>query len=76
MHGYNSTTHKNSYGVGQAASQAIGAAIEWQTGQHQIVGFHLENKLCKTTWIPCWTVTDDTTLLHERDDLDSLLDGD
>ena len=44
---YNATTHKNSYGVGQAASQAIGAAIEWQTDQHQIVGFHLENKLCK-----------------------------
>ena len=44
---YYSTTVKNSYGVGQAASQAIGAAIEWQTDQHQIVGFHLENKLCK-----------------------------
>ena len=44
---YNSTTVKNSYGVGQAASQAIGAAIEWQTDEHQIVGFHLENKLCK-----------------------------
>ena len=44
---YNATAHKNSYGVGQAASQAIGAAIEWQTDQHHIVGFHLENKLCK-----------------------------
>ena len=44
---YNSTTVKNSYGAGQAASQAIQAAIEWQTDQHQIVGFHLENKLCK-----------------------------
>ena len=44
---YNSTTVKNSYGAGQAASQAIGVAIEWQTDQHQIVGFHLENKLCK-----------------------------
>ena len=44
---YNSTTVKNSYGVGQAALQAIRAAIEWQTDQHQIVGFHLENKLCK-----------------------------
>ena len=44
---YNSTTVKNSYGVGQAASQVIGAAIEWQTDQHQIVDFHLENKLCK-----------------------------
>ena len=44
---YNTTAHKNSYGVGQAASQAIGAAIEWQTDQYQIVGFHLENKLCK-----------------------------
>ena len=44
---YNATAHKNSYGVGQAASQAIRAAIEWQTDQHQIIGFHLENKLCK-----------------------------
>ena len=44
---YNATAHENSYGVGQAAMQAIGAAIEWQTDQHQIAGFHLENKLCK-----------------------------
>ena len=44
---YNSTSVKNSYGAGQVASEAIGAAIEWQTDQHQIVGFHLENKLCK-----------------------------
>ena len=44
---YNSTTVTNSYGVGPAASQAIGAAMEWQTDQHQIVGFQLENKLCK-----------------------------
>ena len=44
---YNATTHKNSYGVGQAAPQAIVAAIEWQTDQHQIVGLHLEYKLCK-----------------------------
>ena len=44
---YKSTTVKNSYGAGQAASQAIGAAIECQTDQHQIVGFHPENKLCK-----------------------------
>ena len=43
----NSTTVKNSYGAGQAVSQAIGAAIEWQTDQHQLVGFRLENKLCK-----------------------------
>ena len=44
---YNSTMFKNSYGAGQAASQAIGVAIEWQTDQHQIVGFHVQNKLCK-----------------------------
>ena len=44
---YNATAHKNSYGVGQAASQAIGASIEWQTDQHQIIGFLQENKLCK-----------------------------
>ena len=44
---YNATAHKNSYRVRQAASQAIGAAIEWQTDQHQIVGFDVENKLCK-----------------------------
>ena len=43
---YSATAHNNSYGVRQAASQAIGAAIEWQTDQHQIVGFHIENKLC------------------------------
>ena len=44
---YNATAHKNSYGVGQAVSQAIGAAIEWQTDQRQIISFHIENKLCK-----------------------------
>ena len=44
---YNATAHKNTYGVRQAASQAIGAPLEWQTDQHQIVGFHLENKLYK-----------------------------
>ena len=27
---YKAATHKNSYAVGQAASQAIGAAIEWR----------------------------------------------
>ena len=44
---YNSTSPKNSYGCGQSASQAVGTAIEWQTDKHEILGFHMENKLCK-----------------------------
>ena len=44
---YHSTTLKNSYGCGQSASQAVGTTIEWQTDKHEIIGFHLENKLCK-----------------------------
>ena len=44
---YNSTSLKNSYGCGQSASQAVGTAIEWQTDKHEILGFHMENKLCK-----------------------------
>ena len=44
---YNSTSLKNSYGCGQSASQAVGTAIEWQTDKHEILGFHMENKLYK-----------------------------
>ena len=44
---YNSTSLKNSYGCGQSASQAVGTTIEWQMDKHEIVGFHMENKLCK-----------------------------
>ena len=44
---YNSTSLKNSYGCGQNASQAVGTAIEWQTDKHEILGFHMENKICK-----------------------------
>ena len=40
---YNSTSLKNR----QSTSQAVGTAIEWQTDKHEIVGFHMENKLCK-----------------------------
>ena len=44
---YNSTSLKNSYGAGQSCSQVISTCIEWQTDRHDIIGFHLENKLCK-----------------------------
>ena len=44
---YKSTSLKNSYSCGQSASQAVGTAIEWQTDKHEILGFHMENKLCK-----------------------------
>ena len=44
---YNSSSLKNSYGAGQSCSQAIATCIEWQTDRHDIIGFHLENKLCK-----------------------------
>ena len=63
---YNSTTVKNSYGAGQAALQVIGAAIEWQTDQHQIVAFHLENKLCKVRSMLCSQGHNVTCPGHER----------
>jgi hypothetical protein len=48
---YNSTTIASSSKMGQNASQAIGVAIENQTDQKQIIGFHMENKLC---WVGSW----------------------
>lgn len=48
---YNSTTIASSSKMGQNASQAIGVAIENQTDLKQIIGFHMENKLC---WVGSW----------------------
>lgn len=45
---YNSNKIVSSKKMGQNASQAIGVVIEHQTEDQQIVGFHLENKLCWT----------------------------
>ena len=45
---YNSTNLKNTYSCGgQNASQALGTAFSWQTGQREIIAFQLDNKLCK-----------------------------
>ena len=63
---YNATAHKNSYGVGQAASQSIGAEIEWQTDQHQIVGFDVKNKLCKVGAMLCSQGQNVTCPGHEQ----------
>lgn len=48
---YNSNTIISTKKLGQNASQAIGAAIEHHTDGKQIIGFHLENKLC---WVGSW----------------------
>ncbi|CAC5370246.1 unnamed protein product [Mytilus coruscus] len=37
--------------MGQNASQAIGIACENETDNHDIIGFHLVNKLC---WVGAW----------------------
>ncbi|CAC5388477.1 unnamed protein product [Mytilus coruscus] len=37
--------------MGQNASQAIGIACENETNNHDIIGFHLINKLC---WVVAW----------------------
>ena len=45
---YNSTNAKKSYSCGgQNASQALGTAFSWQTGEWEIIAFQLDNKLCK-----------------------------
>ena len=43
---YNSNTIASRHKMGQNASQAIGTCIENQTGEKQIIGLHLANKLC------------------------------
>lgn len=43
---YNSSTFGSRHKMGQNASQAIGTCIEGQTDIAQIIGVHLENKLC------------------------------
>lgn len=49
---YNSTSIiASGYKMGQNASQSIGVAIENQTDQKKIIGFHMENKLC---WVGSW----------------------
>ncbi|RLJ22838.1 hypothetical protein DJ030_00120 [bacterium endosymbiont of Escarpia laminata] len=45
---YNSTNLQNTYSCGgQNASQALGTAISWQTGEKEIIAFWMDSKLCK-----------------------------
>ncbi|CAC5378309.1 unnamed protein product [Mytilus coruscus] len=48
---YQSVHIKSRHKMGQNASQAIGIACENETDNHDIIGFHLVNKLC---WVGAW----------------------
>ena len=37
--------------MGQGASQVIGVACEYTSDKHQIISYHLSNKLC---WVGSW----------------------
>ena len=43
---YNSSLIASNHKMGQNASQAIGVMVEQHTDDKQIIGFHLQNKLC------------------------------
>ncbi|CAG2251468.1 unnamed protein product [Mytilus edulis] len=48
---YQSVHIKSRHKMGQNASQVIGIACENETDNHDIIGFHLVNKLC---WVGAW----------------------
>ncbi|CAC5420799.1 unnamed protein product [Mytilus coruscus] len=48
---YQSIYIKSRHKMGQNASQAIGIACENETDSHDVIGFHLVNKLC---WVGAW----------------------